>query len=164
MSGTRDGGGAIRIAPARADQVPAIRACAEAAYAVYVPRIGREPAPMTADFAALVADGQVSVLTEGGDLRGFAVFHRRGDHVHLENLAVDPAHHGRRFGARLIGHVEAEARRMGLSAVELYTNEKMFENLLLYPKLGYREVGRRREDGFDRVYFRKPLDAESGRP
>ena len=54
MSGPRDGGGAIRIAPARADQVPAIRACAEAAYAVYVPRIGREPAPMTADFAAVV--------------------------------------------------------------------------------------------------------------
>ena len=45
-----------------------------------------------------------------------------------------------------------------LNAVHLYTNEKMAENLLIYPKLGYTEVERRTEDGFNRVYFEKTLD------
>ena len=33
----------------------------------------------------------------------------------------------------------------------------MTENLELYPRLGYREVDRREEDGFSRVFFRKRL-------
>jgi hypothetical protein len=33
----------------------------------------------------------------------------------------------------------------------------MTENLLLYPSLGYHLIDRRREDGFDRVFFRKSL-------
>ena len=37
------------------------------------------------------------------------------------------------------------------------TNEKMTENLTLYPRLGYCEVARRTEDGFNRVYFQKTL-------
>jgi hypothetical protein len=34
----------------------------------------------------------------------------------------------------------------------------MTDNLGLYPRLGYEEFDRRREDGFDRVYFSKALD------
>jgi hypothetical protein len=33
----------------------------------------------------------------------------------------------------------------------------MTENLRLYPSLGYDLIDRRREHGFDRVYFRKSL-------
>jgi hypothetical protein len=39
--------------------------------------------------------------------------------------------------------------------VSLYTNAHMTENLSLYLALGYVEVGRRREHGFDRVYYEK---------
>jgi len=42
-------------------------------------------------------------------------------------------------------------------AVHLYTNEKMTDNLSIYPRLGYVEVARRHEDGFDRVFFEKRL-------
>jgi hypothetical protein len=34
----------------------------------------------------------------------------------------------------------------------------MFENLGLYLKMGFVETGRREEDGFERVYFRKELE------
>lgn len=44
-----------------------------------------------------------------------------------------------------------------MEAVHLYTNEKMVENLAIYPRLGYAETGRRHEDGFNRVYFEKRL-------
>ena len=145
------------IRPARAGDCAAIQACAAAAYAPYVERIGRKPAPMVADFAAQIAAGQVHVLVEAGEIRGFAVFYPRGDHLHLENVAVDPTWHGRGHGRRLVAFVEQEARRLGLAAVELYTNEMMTENLVLYPRLGYRERGRGEQDGFCRVYFRKTL-------
>jgi hypothetical protein len=44
-----------------------------------------------------------------------------------------------------------------MNAVHLYTNEKMTDNLSIYPKLGYVEVARRTENGFNRVYFEKSL-------
>ena len=68
-----------------------------------------------------------------------------------------PDRQGCGIGRALIAHVEEEARRLGLNAVELYTNEKMTENLGLYSRLGYIETGRRNEDGFNRVFFRKAL-------
>ena len=39
----------------------------------------------------------------------------------------------------------------------------MTENLKLYPYLGYQELGRWNEDGFDRAFFRKELSAKSDR-
>jgi hypothetical protein len=33
----------------------------------------------------------------------------------------------------------------------------MTENVALYPRLGYSEVGRGRDAGYDRVYFRKDV-------
>lgn len=136
----------------------AIRACAESAYARYVAAIGRKPAPMVADFAAQIAAGQVHVATDEGDgLQGFVVFFPKQDHMFLENVAVQPTAAGRGIGKSLIRFCEEEARRLGLGAVHLYTNEKMTENLSIYPHLGYTEVGRRTEEGFNRVFFEKRL-------
>jgi GNAT superfamily N-acetyltransferase len=60
-------------------------------------------------------------------------------------------------GKTLIGFCENAARQRGMNAVHLYTNEKMTDNLSIYPKLGYVEVARRTESGFNRVYFEKSL-------
>lgn len=147
----------MEIRAARVSDLDGIRRCAEAAYGPYIARIGRPPAPMVADFARLVGDGSVHVLDEGGAIAGFAVFYRRGDHVHLENVAVHPDFQQRGCGVRLIAHVEQFAVEDGAAAVELYTNARMTENLALYPRLGYAETGRRHEDGFDRVFFRKAV-------
>ena len=136
----------------------AIRACALDAYTKYVGRIGKEPAPMVADFEALVQRRVVFVAVDKDEaVMGFIVFYPRGDHLHLENVAVLTAHQGKGVGKALIGFCETEARNCGHGAVELYTNAKMTENLRLYPRLGYAEVDRREEDGFNRVYFRKPI-------
>lgn len=134
-----------------------IRDCAEQAYARYVAVIGRKPAPMVADFKAQIEAGQVYVSVEGDAFQGFIVFFPKGDHILLENVAVLPSAAGRGVGKSLIGFCEEEARRGGLKAVHLYINEKMTENLSIYPRLGYVEVARRHEDGFDRVFFEKRL-------
>ncbi len=135
----------------------AVEECATAAYAIYVARIGRKPAPMVADFAMAIAAGNLFVEVEAETVRGFVVFYPRGDHIHLENVAVDPRWQRCGIGTRLISFVETEARRLGFARVELYTNARMVENREIYPRLGYVEFDRRIEDGFDRVYYRKNL-------
>jgi ribosomal protein S18 acetylase RimI-like enzyme len=134
----------------------AIRACAECAYARYVAAIGRKPAPMVADFAAQIRAGQVHVAVDDAGLaQGFIVFFPKDGQMFLENVAVRPEAAGQGTGGALIRFCEDEARRAGLAAVRLYTNARMTENLSLYPHLGYVEVERREEDGFDRVFFEK---------
>ncbi|MDH3667780.1 MAG: GNAT family N-acetyltransferase [Paracoccaceae bacterium] len=145
----------MHIRPAQPADVAAVQRIARAAYAPYVSRIGREPAPMVANFAAAQTAGQLWVA--GDPATGFVVAYPRGDHWHLENVAVDPAMQGTGMGRALIEAVERMARAAGAEAVELYTNAKMTENQGLYPALGYSETGRGREDGFDRIFYCKDL-------
>jgi ribosomal protein S18 acetylase RimI-like enzyme len=135
----------------------AVAACVRAAYVGYVGRIGREPAPMTADHAALIAAGSVWVAHDAGEVVGVLVLHERDTALLIENVAVRPDRQGRGLGRALVRFAEEHARRAGLAEVTLYTNARMTENLRFYPALGYTEAGRGRQDGFDRVFFRKPL-------
>ncbi|MDB5551488.1 MAG: acetyltransferase [Rhizobium sp.] len=153
-----DRGGEM-IRKAKTTDEAAVRDCAEGAYTRYVALIGRKPAPMIADFAAQIASDQVYVAVDGNDeLQGFIVFFPDDGHMFLENVAVRPEVAGRGVGKSLIQFCEAEAERLGLGGVHLYTNEKMAENLSIYPRLGYQEVGRRSEHGFNRVFFEKHFD------
>lgn len=148
----------MKIRKANPADVTAVITCAHGAYQMYVERIGRKPAPMTADFAALIERGIVFVGEDAaGVLCGFVVFYARGDSMHLENVAVAPGKQGHGYGKRLVSFVESEACGLGFASVDLYTNEKMTENQDLYPRLGYEEIERRQEDGFNRIYYRKSL-------
>lgn len=133
-----------------------LRGIVQRAYEGYVKRIGRRPAPMDDDYLARVGAGQVSVAAVDDQPVGLIVTVVGANHLLIDNVAVDPAHHGHGFGRALLEHAEQIAARAGLSELRLYTNAAMVENLTLYPRLGYREVGRRRDDGFDRVFFTKP--------
>ena len=145
----------VIVRPAVPADVADVERLTRAAYRVYVPAIGREPAPMSADHAALVDAGEVRVAEVGGRVAGALVTRPHGGALLLESVAVDPSLQGRGIGRALIADAEAQAAELGLEAVELYTNAAMTANLALYPRLGYAEVGRRTEDGFDRVFFRK---------
>ena len=131
----------------------AIERLVEAAYGGYVELIGRRPAPMDADYAALIAAGRVTVAERDGVL----VLEPMPGHLLVENVAVDPAAQGTGLGRRLMAHAEAEARALGLPELRLYTNELMTANVAWYPRLGYRETERRAESGFSRVFFAKRL-------
>ncbi|WP_028921769.1 GNAT family N-acetyltransferase [Pseudonocardia acaciae] len=143
--------------PAHTEDVPALRELARRAYAAYVPRIGREPAPMAADYAAAVADGHVWVAEDGDRIAGLLVLIPEADHLLLENVAVDPDFQGTGVGAELLALAETQARSLGLNAIRLYTNEAMTENLAYYPRRGYVETHRAAQDGFNRVFFTKSL-------
>ena len=143
--------------PARAEEAAAIKALVERAYAPYVPLLGRRPAPMDDDFAARIAHGQAHVLERDGAIVALAVIEDRGDHLWIDDLAVDPALHGQGIGRALLAFAEAEARRLGLPALRLLTNERMERNIAIYARAGFVEVERRETDGFRRVHMLRRL-------
>jgi len=147
----------IHIRKANSDDLPFIKDCARQAYARYLERMDREPAPMVADFKQQISDGIVSVATHKHRLAGFIVFYIRTHHMHLENVAVLPEFTGQGIGKALILHVEQASRTAGKDSIELYTNEAMHENFGLYEHLGYREIERKEESGFKRVFYSKTI-------
>jgi len=75
-----------------------VKKIAVAAYSVYVEQIGKEPAPMVANFAASIENGHLYVSEDETRIDGFVVFYPGNDCIHLENVAVDPAVQGRGIG------------------------------------------------------------------
>lgn len=146
------------IRPATLADAGIIHACAQMAFQRYVVRIGREPAPMQADPVPAILRGEVYVAIGPDDgILGYVTCQIEGRDMALDALAVWPEQAGRGAGRTLVAHVESLALDQGLDAVTLYTNAAMVENLPFYEGLGYIRTGRRWQDGFDRVFFRKPL-------
>jgi GNAT superfamily N-acetyltransferase len=110
---------------------------------------------MAADYAQAVRAGQAWAAVEDGRIVGFVILIARPGYLLLENVAVLPAAQGRGIGGMLLALAEQHARSLGLGEVQLYTNEAMTENLAYYPRHGYAETHRGKQDGFTRVFFRK---------
>jgi len=145
------------IRKATIEDCPAIEAIVRAAYAPYVPRIGREPAPMLDDYAALIQAGHVHVIDDGSAIQGILVLLPEPDAMLLDNVAVLPARHGTGLGRRLLEFAEQAAWDAGYRAIRLYTNAAMTENIALYTRIGYVETHRGQEKGLHRVYMTKQL-------
>ena len=50
-----------------------------------------------------------------------------------------------------------QRKKQGYSNIQLYTHEMMTENITIYSKMGYVEVARRSEKGYERMYMNKQL-------
>jgi ribosomal protein S18 acetylase RimI-like enzyme len=133
--------------------LPSVRTVVASAYARYLDRMDRPPAPVLNDYRAATASGQVWVL--GDPLFGVIVLIPQRDSLLIENVAVAPAVQGQGFGRMLMEFAELQALAQGIGKLTLYTNEIMTENLELYARLGFREVSRRTEDGYRRVFMEK---------
>ena len=131
---------------------------ARCAFAKYVSRIGREPAPMSADFAAEIGAGRVVAIAAGGAIAGYMIAWPEADAYYIDAIAVDPALQGNRLGRQLIDYAAAEARRLNLSALRLCTNQAMTENLAIYAHIGFVETHRAVEEGYRRVFLRWDLN------
>ena len=142
---------------ARTDDAGGIAECVRAAYSHYVERIGTPPGPMLDDYRQVVRDHRVFVVEDGGEIVGVLVLVDKEDGLLFDNIAVLPSRQGEGIGRRLMQHAESEAHRLGHAHLDLYTHEKMTENIAMYERIGYVEIERRTERGFPRVYMRKGL-------
>ena len=127
------------------------------AYKGYIPRIGRQPAPMTDDYRQHVADGNIWLLVQDSQVLGLIVLLPKSNYMLLDNVAVAPENQRCGLGRRLMYFAEVRTRQSGLKEIQLYTNEQMVENIAFYNKLGYQETDRRLDSGFKRVFMKKTL-------
>ncbi|MCY1145083.1 GNAT family N-acetyltransferase [Actinoplanes sp. Pm04-4] len=134
-----------------------VRRLVDEAFTHYIPRIGRKPMPMEADYAELVALGRCWVVDGDAGLLGMLHLETSDDHLEVVTIAVAPSGQGHGVGGLLLAFADEKARALGLPEVRLCTNEAMTENIAYYPRRGFREVGRSTEQGFKRVFFAKRL-------
>lgn len=149
-----------RIRRGQAADRAAVVDCVDAAFRPFIAQIGKPPAPMLADYGALIAAGRVHVVDDGHSIAGAMVLEARGDHLFVDVVAVRPERQRQGVGRGLMAFAEAKARRLGLAEIQLYTHQAMTGALALYRALGYEEAARRLEDGYARVYLRRTVAAE----
>jgi len=145
------------IRRATLEDAPAIHELTHAAYAKWVPVIGREPKPMTTDFSAAVQDHMIDLLFDNGALAGVIETVLAPDHLLIENLAVAPEFQGRGHAKTLLAHAEVLARSLGQTEIRLYTNSRFTENLALYTSYGYAEAYRTQSIRGIIVHMAKPV-------
>ncbi|HKD78026.1 MAG TPA: GNAT family N-acetyltransferase, partial [Ktedonobacterales bacterium] len=104
-----------------------------------------------------ISNGQTWVACDGNRIVGVLVLEVTPEGFLLNNVAVQPECQGKGYGRLLIEFAEAEARRRGFSEIILYTHAMMTENIALYGRIGFVEVRRVNEKGYDRVYMTKRL-------
>jgi GNAT superfamily N-acetyltransferase len=117
----------------------ALRDLARAAYAKWVPVLGREPRPMQADYEAAIKTFRFDVIEVDGRIAASIQTEPRDGHFWVESVAVAPELQGQGVGRRLLAHAEALARAAGFSEMRLLTNGKMVDNRRLYARVGYIE-------------------------
>ena len=127
----------ISLRAATAKDASAVRSLTRQAYAKWLPMIGREPMPMTADHEAAIRNHRVDLLHVDGELAGVIEMIPKDDHVVIENVAVSPSHQGKGLGRMLLGHAERLAASSGHAEIRLYTNKLFDQNIRLYERLGY---------------------------
>ncbi|MBZ9979344.1 GNAT family N-acetyltransferase [Mesorhizobium sp. BR-1-1-10] len=128
---------AIRFRPAEPADAAAIRDIVRAAYAKWVPVIGREPLPMRADYEKAIAEHRFDLAVEDGRIVGMIETTLADDHLWIENVCVAPEAQGRGIGRLLLERAEIKAREAGRNELRLLTNGAFEANVSLYKRHGY---------------------------
>lgn len=146
-----------RLVAAAPEDADAVRDLVRAAFARWVPVIGREPRPMLADYGHAIREHRIDLLLAGRSLVGIIETVMRDGCLWVETVAVTPGSQGKGHGRRLLEHAERLASAAGLPRVELLTNGAFASNVALYERLGYRVTRREPFMGGETLYFSKAI-------
>ncbi len=130
--------GAITMRAAAMEDADAVRSVTRKAYSKWVPVIGREPLPMTADYVAAVSRHRIDLLYLDGTLAALIEMVPESDHLLIENIAVLPEFQRKGLGSKLLAHAEQVAAALGHVEIRLYTNKLFAGNVTKYLNFGYR--------------------------
>lgn len=130
------------IRKASLDDVEAISALTNAAYAKYISLIGRKPQPMTADYSRMVIENSIWLLIAENQLVGVLVLVYEPENILIYSVAINPEHQKQGLGRRLLVWAEQQAVQDGYKSIRLYTNARFEDNILLYKHFGYQEIRR----------------------
>ncbi|MGV3683734.1 MAG: GNAT family N-acetyltransferase [Acidovorax sp.] len=147
----------FQIRRATADDASQVALLTRAAYAKWVPVIGREPLPMKADYEAAVREHRVDLLHVDGVLAGLIEMIPEPQWLLIENLAVAPAFQGRGCARILLAQAEQTAKVLQLTGLRLFTNKQFASNVALYLHHGFAVDREEPFMGGFTVYMSKPF-------
>lgn len=122
---------------ATSEDAEMVRHVVRAAYAKWVPIIGREPLPMVADYDRAVKEHDIDMLYSDEALVGLIETVQHLDHLWIENIAVSPEEQGKGFGKKLLAYAEEKAFQSACGEIRLLTNEAFTANVELYQGVGF---------------------------
>lgn len=153
--GMNDG---TRLRRATQSDAEALRELTHAAYAKWVPLIGRKPKPMEAEYVSAVEQHIIDIIEFERQIVAMVEMIPERNFLLIENIAVRPEHQSRGIGTALLLHAEQVAVALGFHEVQLYTNAAFVENIAFYSRIGFEHL--RREPiaaGGHVVFMRKRL-------
>ena len=121
----------------------------------------------TESIAAWIEAGGGLGLSRGPDLVALLLWAERDGGLYCGRLAVRPDERGRGLARRLILEAEREARRRGLSRLDVRVRLELPDNVRLFRSSGFVETGREAHPGFavpTIVLLEKRLDPRGSRP
>lgn len=121
----------------------AVRDLTRAAYARWVPILGREPLPMAADYDQAVEAHRIDLLEEAGALVALIEMAARDDYLFLVNVAVAPDRQGRGLGRVLLARAHLVAQALGLPELRLGANMAFAANLRFHQRENFEIFERR---------------------
>jgi [ribosomal protein S18]-alanine N-acetyltransferase len=101
---------------------------------------------------ALQRNLSMRVAEEEGIVRGLVVFRTMADEAEILNLAVDSTRRRRGIGSRLMKDALAACKAAGVKVMFLEVRDSNQTAQNFYLRMGFTEVGRRRE------YYSRPLE------
>jgi N-acetylglutamate synthase-like GNAT family acetyltransferase len=120
----------------------AVRDLTRTAYAKWIPLIGREPKPMTANYEQAVVDHIIDLYEENNVPVALIEVIPQASSLLIENIAVLPNQQGKGLGDLLLNHAATIARSLHLSELQLYTNAAFVSNIEFYARRGFQEFQR----------------------
>ena len=115
------------------------------AFADYDGRLQPPPGALgetEASVRAHLKRGPIALAYIGGEPVGAMFIERKDDTLFLSRISVVPEKRGSGITARMVAMAEAEARREGVDALTLRVREVLTQNIALFQRLGFREIGR----------------------
>lgn len=119
------------------EDVTTIREFTRAAYEKWIPLIGREPLPMSADYEDTIKRHRFDLFYDDKQLVALIETINNDDHLLIENVCVSPSKQRVGIGKGLLDHAEAIARAEGYETIRLNTNSLFKGNVDLYLRHGY---------------------------
>jgi ribosomal protein S18 acetylase RimI-like enzyme len=134
---TRLVAGGLSLRRAGIDDLDAVLALQQAAYARNRVLLGREPLPLLADYQDIFRDYEVWLAEDDG-LTGALILQPRPDDLLIWSIATNPDRQGRGLGKELLLAAEVRARELDRNVVRLYTGAVLQHLIDWYGRHGYR--------------------------
>lgn len=131
------------------DDLPAVVALQQAAYAKNRAILGVEPLPLMADYRQVFSDYEIYLAEHDGVLDGVLILEPRAGDLLIWSIATALQAQGKGTGNAMLAFAQARARALGVPCIRLYTGEKLAFNIAWYGRHGY--THERTEDMGDRV-------------